>query len=73
MKFLKRPNIIIAILFTYTTCMFAYFFPRNHEMSNSEKWTIVCISYLILVVLWFLLNRREKLRQERENDMNNNI
>ena len=70
MALLRKPNLIIALLLVYTTCMYIYFFPRNTEMSNTEKWTIVGVSYALLVALWFLLRRKERLRRERENDMN---
>lgn len=70
MGLLRKPNLIIALLLVYTTCMYIYFFPRNTEMSNTEKWTIVGVSYALLVALWFLLRRKERLRRERENDMN---
>jgi len=49
--------------------MYIYFFPRNHEMSNNEKWAIMGVSYAVLVVLWFLMRRRQRLRREREEDM----
>ena len=64
----RKPNLIIALLFVYTTGMYIYFFPRNSEMDTAEKWAIVCVSYAMLVVLWFLLRRRERLRREREED-----
>ncbi len=64
----RKPNLIIALLFVYTTGMYIYFFPRNSEMGTAEKWAIVCVSYAMLVVLWFLLRRRERLRREREED-----
>ena len=66
----RKPNLIIALLFIYTTCMYIYFFPRNSEMDSVEKWTIVGVSYALLAALWFLLRRRERLRREREEDMN---
>ncbi len=69
MRFLKNPNITVAILFIYTTCMYIYLFPRNQEMSDNEKWTIIGVSYAALVVLWFLLRRRSKMRREREEEM----
>lgn len=69
MRFLKSPNWTIAILFIYTTCMYIYFFPRNNEMSNNEKWAIIGVSYAALICLWFLL-RRQNLRKERENKLN---
>ena len=64
----RKPNLVIALLFVYTTGMYIYFFPRNSEMGTAEKWAIVCVSYAMLVVLWFLLRRRERLRREREED-----
>ena len=64
----RKPNLIIALLFVYTTGMYIYVFPRNSEMGTAEKWAIVCVSYAMLVVLWFLLRRRERLRREREED-----
>lgn len=69
MKSLKNHNIIIALLFIYTTCMYIYLFPRNHEMSDTKKWTIVAVSYLLLLILWFVLRRRNRLRREREEDI----
>jgi hypothetical protein len=48
--------------------MYIYFFPRNTEMSDTEKWLIVAASYVMLLVLWLVLRRRERLRREREDD-----
>lgn len=72
MRFLKNYNLTVAILFIYTTCMYMYLFPRNTEMSETEKWSIVGVSYAVLILLWFMLRRRNRLRRERENDLNKN-
>lgn len=71
MRFIKNPNITIAVLAIYTAIMYIYLFPRNTEMTNAEKWTTVGVSAAILVVLWFLLRRRNRLRKEREEDIRN--
>ena len=70
MRFLRRPGLTVALLFAYTTGMNIYFFPRNTEMSDTEKWLIVAASYVMLLVLWLVLRRRERLRREREDEMN---
>ena len=70
MRFLRRPGLTVALLFAYTTGMYIYFFPRNTEMSDTEKWLIVAASYVMLLVLWLVLRRRERLRREREDEMN---
>ena len=72
MRFIKNPNITIALLAIYTAIMYIYLFPKNSEMSNTEKWITVGISVGILVLLWFLLRRRNRLRKEREEKLQNN-
>jgi cytochrome b561 len=67
MRFIKNPNITVAILAIYTAAIYIYFFPRNNEMSTNEKWLTVGASVLMLALLWMLLRRRSKLRREREN------
>ena len=72
MRFIKNPNITVAVLAIYIAIMYIYLFPRNTEMTNTEKWATVGVSVGILVVLWMLLRRRNKLRKEREDDINRN-
>ena len=72
MRFFKNPNTTIAILAIYTAFVYIYFFPKNNEMSTTEKWITVGTSCVVLSILWYLLRRREKLRRERENDLKNN-
>ena len=67
----KKHKLIIGLLFVYMTGMFVYFFPRNTEMSNTEKWATVGVSYALLVILWFVLKQRDKLRNKREKELNN--
>ena len=72
MRFFKNPNTTVAILAIYTAIMYIYLFPRNTEMTNTEKWATIGVSVGILVILWILLRRRNKLSKEREEDINNN-
>ena len=72
MRFIKNPNATIAILAIYTAVMYIYLFPKNTEMSNTEKWITVGVSAVMLILLWFLLRRRNKLRKEREEGLKNN-
>ena len=66
MRFIKNPNITVAVLAVYTAAVYIYFFPRNTEMSATEKWLTVGASVVMLALLWLLLRRRAKLRRERE-------
>ena len=69
MRFLRKPNLTIALLAIYTAVIYLYFFPRNNEMSSGEKWATVGASAVILLLLWFLLRKREKMRRQREEEM----
>ena len=71
MRFLRNPNFTVAVLAIYTAAIYLYFFPKNHEMSTVSKIATIGASIIILALLWFLLRRREKLRKERENDVDN--
>lgn len=71
MRFIKNPNITIAVLAAYTAIMYLFLFPRNTEMSNTEKWITIGVSVVVLALLWILLRYRNKLRKQREEDMKN--
>ena len=69
MRFFRNPNITIARLAIYTAVVYIYLFPKNDEMSSTEKWITIGTSCVVLTILWFLLRKREKLRREREEEM----
>jgi uncharacterized membrane protein YccC len=69
MRFLRNPNITVAVLAVYTAIMYIVFMPKNNEMSIVEKCITGAVSVGVLALLWVLLRRREKLRREREREM----
>lgn len=70
MRFFRNPNVTIALFAVYTAVMYIILMPRNTEMSVTEKWVTGCVSVAVLALLWVLLRKREKLRREREREMN---
>ena len=50
MRFLKNPNLTVAVLAIYTAAVYIYFFPRNNEMSDTEKWLTVGASVVMLAL-----------------------
>ena len=66
MRFIKNPNVTIAVLAIYTVVVYIIFLPKNNEMSVTEKCLTIGASVVMLTLLWFVLRRREKLRRERE-------
>ena len=69
MRFFRNPNVTIAIFAVYMAVMYIILLPKNNEMSTVEKWMNVGVSVVVLALLWVLLRKREKLRRERERDM----
>lgn len=69
MRFIKNPNITVAVLAVYTAVMYIIFMPKNNEVSTTEKWVTGGVSIAILALLWVLLRKRDRLRRERERDM----
>ena len=51
-------------LLAYVTGMAIYFVPRNQEMSVTEKTVTIVVAYLLVVLLWFAMQYREKLRRK---------
>lgn len=69
MRFLRNPNITVAVLAVYTAIMYIIFIPQNNEMGTVEKCVTVGVSVVVLALLWVLLRKREKYRRNREEDM----
>lgn len=72
MKRYRKSIIMPLALFIYATVMAIYFIPRNHEMSDAEKWGTVGASYLIIIALWWVLRKKEQMAEKREKEMNQN-
>lgn len=68
MKKYKKSVILPLLLFVYTTIMAIYFLPRNTEIGRSEKWITIAVSYLIILLLWWVLRKKEKMTATQEQD-----
>ena len=70
MKKIKKHNLVVGLLFAYTTGMYIYFVPRNNELDTVENWCIVGVSYLLLVILWFVMRKRDRMRGKYNEELN---
>ena len=57
------------ILFRDTTAMAIYFLPRNTELSDKEKWGTIGMSYVVVALLWWVLRKKEKLMEKRNQEI----
>ena len=67
-----RKSTVILLGFTlYSVAVYAYFIPRT-DMSSRHIWATMDLNAVILVALWYLYRRREKLADKRRQDVNIN-
>lgn len=66
-KFKKSTGLTVALLI-YVSATAAYFLPRNTEISNTEKYITVIASYVIILVLWLVLRKKEELQRKRREE-----
>lgn len=71
MRKYKKSTWLPLGLLVYVTAMAVYFIPRNTEISNTEKYLTVGLSYLIIALLWIVLRQKEKVQERRDRDLEN--
>ena len=62
MKKLKKSTWVTLALLIYVSVTAAYLLPRNTEVSDTEKYVTLAVSYVIVFALWsssgfFLLSK----------------
>jgi len=65
MKKVKKSTGLTVALLIYVSATAAYFLPRNTEISPAEKYVTVAASYLIVLLLWLVLRKKEALQRKR--------
>ena len=68
MKKLKKSTWVTLALLIYVSVTAAYLLPRNTEVSDTEKYITLAISYVIVFILWLVLRQMEKLEQRRREE-----
>lgn len=68
MKKLKKSTGLTVALLIYVSATAAYFLPRNTEISNTDKYITVIASYVIVLVLWLVLRKKEELQRKRREE-----
>ena len=68
MKKLKKSTGLTVALLIYVSATAAYFLPRNTEISNTEKYVTVIASYVIVLVLWLGLRKKEEVQRKRREE-----
>jgi Ca2+/Na+ antiporter len=69
MKKYRKSTWLCGALLIYVTAMAIYLVPRNHNISELERYVTVATSYVVVLLLWLVLRKKEKLADERRKDM----
>ena len=69
MKKYKKSTWLCGALFLYVTAMAIYLVPRNHTIGEMEKYVTIAVSYVIVLLLWLVLRKKEKLAERRRREM----
>jgi high-affinity Fe2+/Pb2+ permease len=69
MKKYKKSTWLCGALFLYVTAMAIYLVPRNHTLGEMEKYVTIAVSYVIVLLLWLVLRKKEKLAERRRREM----
>lgn len=64
MKRIKKSTALSLVLLVYVSAMAIYFLPRNTEISATEKYITLAASYVIVLLLWLVLRKKEQLRNK---------
>lgn len=65
---MKRSVWIPLAFIAYSVVIYAYFIPRSEATSTTIALT-VALNVLIIVALWWVYRRKEKLAEKREKDL----
>ena len=60
---MKKSTALSLALLIYITATAAYFLPRNTEISVTEKYLTVVASYVIVLLLWLVLRKKERMKK----------
>lgn len=66
-KIRKSTGVAIAFLI-YVSATAAYLLPRNTEVSATEKYVTLAVSYTIVLLLWLVLRKKEQMRERRRKE-----
>lgn len=68
MKKIKKSTGVALAFLIYVSVMAAYLLPRNTEVTQTEKYLTLTAAYVIVLLLWLVLRKKEQLRERRQKE-----
>lgn len=63
----KSTKIAVAFLI-YISVTAAYLLPRNTEIDRTEKYLTIAGAYVVVLLLWWVLRKKEQIRERYEKN-----
>ena len=63
----KSTKIAVAFLI-YISVTAAYLLPRNAEIDRTEKYLTIAGAYVVVLLLWWVLRKKEQIRERYEKN-----
>lgn len=63
----KSTKIAVAFLI-YISVTAAYLLPRNTEIDRTEKYLTIAGAYIVVLLLWWVLRKKEQIRERYEKN-----
>lgn len=60
----RKSTWLALALFIYMTLMALYFLPKNTEIDTMRKCITVLAGYLIVLLLWLVMRKKENMRRK---------
>ncbi|MDD3162382.1 MAG: hypothetical protein PHX49_10735 [Bacteroidales bacterium] len=67
MKRFKKSIVVPISLAIYTAIIAILFYPKHPESEKPEMLAIIAICYVVIVILWFVLRRKEKITETNKS------
>ena len=61
---IRKSTWLSLALFAYMTIMALYVLPKNTELDTTRKWLTLGAGYLIVLVLWLVMRKKENMRRK---------
>ena len=67
----RKSTWLSLALFAYVSIMAIYFLPKNETMDTTRKWLTLGVGYLIVLLLWLVMRKKENMQRKHWGEDNN--
>ncbi|MBE6283995.1 MAG: hypothetical protein E7098_06610 [Mediterranea massiliensis] len=67
----RKSTWLSLALFAYVSIMAIYFLPKNDTMDTTRKWLTLGAGYLIVLLLWLVMRKKENMQRKHWGEDNN--